>query len=104
VPHRQYTNTISALVDYQWVQLDSASYKLKSAESTKPETDNPGDALVKFVKGVEAKLGEDAKGEFAKVRTLLLEAIGAPISIPRFCFLSGNKRNKRRKVMKAITF
>jgi len=76
-PHKRYTNAIRSLVDY-WVQLDYASYDLGSDEPVKPETDDPKDALKKFVKGVEATFRADAKREFANVRTLLLRAIGAP--------------------------
>jgi len=76
-PYKRYINTIRSLVDY-WVQLDSNSYKLKSAGPTKPEADDPRGALENLVKGVEATLSADGQREFAKVRALLLEAVGAP--------------------------
>jgi len=76
-PYKRYIDTIICLVDY-WARLGAAAQRLKSAGPTKPETDDPRGTLEKFVKGVEATLEADAKGEFAKVRTLLLEAIGAP--------------------------
>ena len=76
-PHKRYTKTIRSLIDY-WVQLDSASYESESAGSTKPETDDPTGAMGDLVTGMEAKLRADPQGEFAKVRPLLLEAMGVP--------------------------
>ena len=76
-PYKRYINTIRNLVDY-WVELYSDSYELESAGPTKPGADDPRGALENLVKGVEATLSADGQREFAKVRTLLLEAIGAP--------------------------
>jgi len=76
-PYERYIDTIRNLVDY-WVRLDYDSYPLKSAGPTKPEADDPRSALENLVKGVEGTLSVDGQREFTEVRTLLLEAIGAP--------------------------
>jgi len=76
-PHKRYIKTIKSLVNY-WVQFEPDSYELGSAGPTKPEADDPRGALENLVKGVEGTLSADDQREFAKVRTLLLEAIGAP--------------------------
>ena len=72
-PYKPYVSTIWTMIDY-WVQ----SHKLEAAGLTKPETGDPRNALEKMVQDVEVKLGADAQREFAKIKTLLLEAIAVP--------------------------
>jgi len=73
-PHEQYVTTIRSLIDY-WVRFELDLFDLRSNGSTKQDTDDPEGVLRSLIEGVETRLGADTQNRFAKVRTLILEAI-----------------------------
>jgi len=71
--HAQYLTTVRKLITH-WVELDNAFLDLKAAGSTELEIDDPKGILERLIKWI----GADSQKGFAKVQTLLLEAIEAP--------------------------
>ena len=72
-PYKQYVTTVRSLVRY-WVRLNGS----KPSASTELEIDDPRGALERLIRRVGASPKVDVQREFGKIRTLLLEAIGAP--------------------------
>ena len=70
-PHKRYTITIRTLMEY-WVLLQDKLFDLRSEGLTEAGINDPAGALESLVKDVGADV------QFAKVKTLLLEAIRTP--------------------------